>query len=147
MTERGCPLKVFLAGPQTHIKDFNSGRFDMVTDRLRTWGHQVFSPVEADRAAGFDWYGTAGDVADYENREGFELAEAMRRNLLWISAYAEGIALLPGWESSRGALIELSSALACGATVLEVHDTELTEIDVTVVHVAELVQNHRLVQA
>ena len=50
---------------------------------------------------------------------GFDLRDAMLRNLAYICLQADGIALLPGWRNSMGAMAEYAVALALGLSVIE----------------------------
>jgi hypothetical protein len=84
-------VKIYLAGPMRGHPDLNRPAFHAAAARLRGDGHEVFSPAELD---------------DVENNS------AMGKELQWICTEAEGIALLPGWRSSRGAKAEKATAEA-----------------------------------
>jgi hypothetical protein len=93
----------------TGIPLFNHPAFDTAAERLRAIGHTVFSPAEFDRAAGL-----GGDVKEVSNTF---LRNAMRQDTDAICD-SDAIALLPGWEKSRGVAVELSLAKYLGLKVI-----------------------------
>ncbi len=118
-------MHCYLAGPMRSIAAFNFPAFADATARLREAGHTVFSPAERDIEVGFDPTGMAG--TDEELTEvGFSLRDALGADLAWITATAEAVVVLPGWERSSGARCEAATALALGLPVvpLEVAVTE-----------------------
>lgn len=113
-------MKLYLAGPMRGIPNFNFPAFDYAAGKLREAGFEVFSPAERDRGI----HGTklednaSGDEQEATAKVGFSLREALGADTAWISAHADGIALLPGWEKSSGANAELALARALGLTVI-----------------------------
>lgn len=111
-------MKLYLAGPMRGYAEFNFPAFHAAAARLRAEGHEVFSPAERDiqRHGGVDISkGNAnGDESVAAKQHGFNLREALGDDLAWICAHAEGIALLPGFEASKGAQAELATARALG---------------------------------
>lgn len=108
-------MKIYLAGPMRGIPEFNFPAFFAGAEKLRAEGHEVFNPAERDNQKhGVDI--SKGNLAGCEEvaakEHGFSLREALGADLAWICAEAEGIALLPGWENSRGAKAELAAAAA-----------------------------------
>lgn len=104
------------------IPHFNFPAFHKAAAELRAQGHEVFSPAERDN----EYYGTdisadnlTGDEALAHKQHGFDLREAMLRDCSYICLHAEGIALLPNWELSRGARAEKALAEALGLVVIE----------------------------
>lgn len=119
-------MKLYLAGPMSGIPDFNYHAFHAAATELRSNGYTVFNPADNDVANGFDPRGMNGDPAEAAAL-GFSLREALRQDLSWICDHAEGIALLPGWETSRGAAAEVALAHALGIpTYLWHHYTEMS---------------------
>ena len=89
---------LYIAGPMTGMPDHNYPAFDTAAERLRSWGHLVLNPTILEQhnptpgtPQPWDWY--------------------MRRALRMLLD-AEGVALLPGWASSRGATIERDLAMS-----------------------------------
>jgi hypothetical protein len=108
-------MKLYLAGPMTGIEHYNFPAFDAAAKQLREAGHTVFNPAENDRENGFDATGLKGHEAA---EKGFNLREALKQDLSWICDHAEGIALLPGWEESKGARTEVALGNALGIKAL-----------------------------
>lgn len=79
--------RLYLAGPMTGIKDLNFPAFNAEAARLRAAGYTVMNPAEINPDHSMPW------------------AECMRRDIA-VLVTCEGVALLPGWENSRGASIE-----------------------------------------
>jgi len=116
-------MKVYLAGPMRGIPYFNFPAFNKAAEALRAAGHIVFNPAERDN----EHHGTdisagnvAGDEGLAEKQHGFSLRDALGADLAWICAHAEAIALLPGWERSKGAKAERATADALGLSVMYV---------------------------
>lgn len=81
-------MKVYIAGPMTGLPEFNYPAFFAAADVLTERGHQPINPARA------------------EVREGCTSWLDFMRAALRDIADADGIALLPGWQDSRGAAIE-----------------------------------------
>lgn len=112
-------MKVYLAGPMRGIPEFNFPAFHTAAKFLRSAGYTVFNPAERDEAAhgkGVNASAT-GDLKDIEHT-GFSLREALHADTTFICLEAQGIALLPGWENSKGARAELALAEALGLEVI-----------------------------
>lgn len=104
-------MKVYLAGPMSGIPDFNFPAFIIAAKQLREQGHHVFNPAEADIEK---W----GSMAEIKAKATYR--ECLRTDLNWILDHAEAIALLPGWEKSKGVAAELALARALGLEVIHV---------------------------
>lgn len=113
-------MKIYLAGPMRGIPKFNYPAFHSASKKLREDGHDVFSPAERDlERDGKDWGSEHGDgdlAAAQAN--GFCLRTALGDDLAWICSEAEAVALLPGWEKSKGASAEKATAEALGLKVM-----------------------------
>lgn len=112
--------KVYLAGPMRGYPEFNFPAFAKATDNLRGQGYTVFSPAEKDEevhGADFSEKYETGDI-EAATKDGFSLRDALKTDLSWICDNADMIALLPGWDMSKGAQAEYALALALGLDVL-----------------------------
>ncbi len=78
--------RIYLAGPMTGLPEFNYPAFHAEAERLRALGFEVVSPAEI-------------------NPEGGTWEECMRKDIA-VLVTCDAVALLPGWENSRGAMIE-----------------------------------------
>jgi hypothetical protein len=95
-------------------QNFNRDAFDAAAKQLRAQGHTVFNPCEPDvKNFGVGILDNeTGDPAISESEHGFSLRKALETDLVWICRKATHIALLPGWERSRGARAEFELAVA-----------------------------------
>lgn len=91
----------YLSGPISGDIESNTRKFVEACVELRARGYKIVSPVEVcdeqlattKQAPDWQWY--------------------MRRDIeAMVSDEVEGIIMLPGWENSRGAKVELSIARA-----------------------------------
>lgn len=100
--------RAYIAGPMTGYPQWNFPAFDAAAEYLRSRGIDAVNPADLDRAAGF-----TGDGA-----EDPDLQAAMRRDIEALLT-VDGVLLLPGWQKSVGANLELSIAAALGLDVFE----------------------------
>lgn len=110
-------MKIYLAGPMRGYPEFNFPAFYAAADKLRAEGHFVFSPAEKDN----ETHGTdiskgnaTGDEELAAKEHGFNLRKSLFDDLAFICSEAEAIALLPGWEKSKGVAAERATAIALG---------------------------------
>lgn len=92
--------RLYLAGPMTGLPDLNYPAFRRAALVLRRQGFTVVSPAEHE------------DAQDSRSYEGW------LRWALGLLLTCEAIALLPGWEASKGARIEKAVADALGMRVV-----------------------------
>lgn len=95
-------MKLYLAGPMRGYENLNFPAFHAAAEKLREQGHSVFCPAE--------------------NDIGEDLRRAFAMDTQWICLCADGIALLPGWEESKGATAEHALATALGLKVILLED-------------------------
>lgn len=98
MTNASTQMRIYLSGPMTGIEQSNFPEFHRWAAILRAQGFEVVSPAEIQEA------GT------------WELC--LREDLRELCT-CDGIALMPGWENSRGANLELHVAHRLGMKVLQ----------------------------
>jgi hypothetical protein len=94
-------LKLYVAGPMTGLPGKNLAAFDSAARALTAAGYVVINPARHDR--------THPDA---------EWRKYMRLAILDVMM-AQGVALLPGWEASRGAKLEWRIADALGIPIFE----------------------------
>jgi hypothetical protein len=85
-------MRWYLSGPMTGLPDFNRPAFHAVARQVRAAGQGELNPAEL-CPPGLRW------------------AAAMAIDLRALDT-ADGVILLPGWERSRGARIEVQRAKA-----------------------------------
>ena len=118
-------MKIYLAGPMRGYPEFNFPAFREATNMLRSYGHEVFSPAEADDIE-FGKDVSKGNATGDEEKAAREVGLtglALKRNVFgrdtaYICQHAEAIAMLPGWEHSRGAQAEWALARALGLEII-----------------------------
>lgn len=113
--------KIYLAGPMRGIPEFNFPAFFKAASDLESQGYKVFNPAARDN----EHHGTdiskgneAGDESLAAAQHGFNLREALAADLKFICEEADAIAMLPGWENSKGANAELATSKALGLEVI-----------------------------
>ncbi len=106
-------LAVYIAGPMTGIADFNYPAFDAAEKELRELGFAyIINPANTGRRFGV--------AKSYD----FYLRESLRQVLT-----CEAVALLDGWESSKGAILEYYMAKTLGLPIFQFPSgTTLAEI-------------------
>jgi hypothetical protein len=102
----GKPV-AYIAGKMRGVEQFNFPAFDTAAQVWADAGYHVISPADLDRERGFD--GTTEPTPEF-------LQTAMREDLLAV-ADADVLAVLPGWENSEGAGIEVRYALMMGKPI------------------------------
>lgn len=111
--------RVYLAGPMRGHKDFNFDKFCETAKKLTDSGWFVFNPAQRD----IDIHGRetfnseTGDLNDLP--PWFDLRGSFAADTHWICTEAHAVALLPGWETSKGARAERALAEALGLEIIE----------------------------
>jgi hypothetical protein len=99
----------------TGIPRFNFPLFDRAAAYLRKLGYQVISPAELDDESTREAALASPDGAPGSGAaNGESYGDFLSRDLKLILDEAEGIAVLPGWEDSVGACIEVYAAIRQG---------------------------------
>jgi hypothetical protein len=101
--------RLYLAGPMTGFEDFNFPAFNKMAADLRAKGYIVENPAEH------------GVVVDAEWRD-YMAYDLTRLGLCGL------VAVLPGWENSKGARLEVHIARELGMSVLNARDLVSMEI-------------------
>lgn len=115
-------MKIYVAGPMRGIPEFNFPAFHAAAATLRAAGHVVFNPAERDiehHGVDISKGNTAGCEELAAKEHGFNLREALKDDLEFICLHADAVAVLPGWEKSKGAQAEVATAYALGLQVLK----------------------------
>lgn len=106
---------IYLSGPMTGIPHYNYPYFQHVWLAITDTGATCLSPHHVD---GGDQVGENTAPQPY----GYYFRKALRMMLV-----CEKIVMLPGWEDSKGATMELAAARLCGMKVGRWHDGKMTE--------------------
>lgn len=106
--------RVYIAGPMTGRPDNNVPAFDEAARDLRSIDLQPVSPADIARRMGIDPIARATPQ---------QYASFMRADLAELVT-CQAIAMLPGWQHSRGASFERQAALICGLEVIYMHEED-----------------------
>jgi delta 1-pyrroline-5-carboxylate dehydrogenase len=93
--------RIYLSGPMTGLPEWNFPAFHEAAAALRALGYEVVSPAELNADTSVTWH------------------QALRADIKALCD-CDAIALLPGWERSNGAHLELHLAHRLGIDVLHV---------------------------
>jgi len=93
-------MKVYIAGPMTGHEDMNRAAFYKAADALEAAGYEVVNPAALDDAS--------GPLATWE--------AYLKRDIPYLLT-CDGVALLPGWWTSKGARLEHHNAVSLGMKV------------------------------
>src|SRR5690349_20713539 len=99
------------------IPQLNFAAFKEAAELIRSHGHEVFNPAEKDEATYGTGFADKAPTGDLEEVPEFSLRDALRQDLSSICQHADALALLPGWENSKGVRAELATANALGLQV------------------------------
>ncbi len=102
-------MRLYLSGPMTGHEDWNYPAFNATAARLRAAGHEVFNPAENDN-------GSAGKPREFYLRLDVEAVSK-----------SDALAVLPGWERSEGANLEVHIARHLAMPVYDANTMELIE--------------------
>lgn len=132
-------MRLYLAGPMTGIPQFNIPAFDAAAKRLRGEGFDVVSPAELDGPKVRRILLASPDGRDdLMALTGESWGDFLARDVKLIAdGGIELIAVLPGWDRSRGARLEtFVGAALCGLPVVAYEEN----LPVQVVRPIELVR-------
>ena len=91
-------MRIYIAGPMTGLPDYNLPAFAVAKTQLDASGHDAVNPGAPGVITGYTWQ-------DY------------MRDGLHLLLDCEAVALLDGWEASKGAQLEVHVATALGLPV------------------------------
>jgi len=115
------PKRIYIAGPMTGLAEHNFPAFHAAADRLRQAGWDAVNPAEN--------FGGRTDLP----RESYLRADVA------LLVGCDAVAMLPGWEDSRGAKLEYLLARELGLPVLDAENLQpLQSAPVPLVHLHRL---------
>lgn len=104
-------MKLYLSGPMSGYAAFNVPAFTEAAFDLRTLGYEVVSPHEADISDGIGEViqaSPSGDVAELTKLTGETWGTLLARDVKILADDGiDGIVVLPDWEQSKGARLEV----------------------------------------
>ncbi|NLC23362.1 MAG: DUF4406 domain-containing protein [Oxalobacter sp.] len=95
--------RIYISGPMTGIPDLNFPLFNAEATRLRAMGYEVINPAELNPDPDTTWH------------------ECMRKDLMAL-LNCDTLALLPGWQTSAGAHLEMHVAHRVGIDIVVAKD-------------------------
>lgn len=107
------PRRIYLAGPMRGYLDHNRPAFNQWAGRLRAEGFSVINPAELD----------AKDQTPKDN-----YTDYYRRDLPFL-AQCDAVVVMPGWQQSTGATLEVTVARILEMPVLELPDLRLMPVE------------------
>lgn len=115
-------MKLYLAGPMRGYEKFNFPAFLEAAKELREHGHEILSPAELDLAENAD----AMDLPANDAEANFRVY--MKRDLVAV-LNCEGVALLPGWQHSTGAIMESIVSRLAGGKLFEYNEDRIDPLE------------------
>lgn len=111
------PKTVYLSGPMTGVEEFNRPAFDHAAEELRSMGFEVLVPGENEA---YDPVELATMEVSRQKREFY-----ISRDIELILEHSDFVVVLPGWESSEGAKLEIAVAEAVGIPIFDFRTSTL----------------------
>ncbi|MDR5887525.1 DUF4406 domain-containing protein [Vreelandella janggokensis] len=102
--------RIYISGPMTGLPGLNFGAFHLTAHQLRALGYEVVNPAEKQ-----------------SETEELSWEEYLRQDLRQMLT-CDTIALLPGWQASKGAHLELHVAHRVGMQIVDVEQLHREEI-------------------
>jgi hypothetical protein len=125
-------MKVYLSGPMTGIPQFNVPAFEKAAVDLRKLNFEVLSPVELDDKDGMSPFvrnSPDGNIDDLEADSQVSYGDMLARDVKTIfDDGITGIVVLPGWEKSKGARLEVFAGMLLGLPIAAMGDGFVQEI-------------------
>jgi hypothetical protein len=117
----GSQVIIYISGPMTGYPDLNFPAFHYAAAELRGKGFEVISPAEIELPQypkGYVPKDEADRKAMWRAFMKADIAEMMK---------TDTVAVLPGWEKSEGATIEVDLALVLGMDIVDAYTMEEIE--------------------
>ena len=102
--------RAYIAGPMTGYPDHNARAFALAKDALSRSGYEPISPLDLNLASGIVSVTPGGGVLQTDQ---YDWSTAMVGDIRAL-VRCDAIALLPGWQKSRGASLEEHIARSLG---------------------------------
>lgn len=99
----------YISGPVKGLPEHNRPEFNRVAELWRDAGHTVFNPAEINPLSA-----------------GYTREQCLRRDIAALTE-CHLITFLPGWQQSKGVLIERAVAIAIGCVIHWEYDQPLTK--------------------
>lgn len=115
---------VYLSGPMTGLPYYNYPAFFAAAAALNDAGYRTYNPAASH---GLD---ASACPTGTEKVEGFDARAAFAEYAAFITGRADAVAVLPGWEKSKGARAEVALASAIDLPIICALTGEVIEVDI-----------------
>jgi hypothetical protein len=109
-------MRVYLCGPMRGYPAWNAAAFDRYAAEWEEEGHTVLSPVARDRLGGLDLLAASKEELAAKAGDWVWMRQVITEDVEMI-CQVDILAVLPGWEASTGATVEVALALFLGLPV------------------------------
>ena len=116
-------MNVYIAGPMTGHDRYNEAAFLAARDALKHRGHNVITPFDLNDMV---WFRNTGrhfdpgtDKCDWDTPEHATILREMLTEDMVAVLAADAVYVLPGWQRSRGATVEVLVAQNANIPVIE----------------------------
>jgi hypothetical protein len=109
-------MRVYLCGPMRGYPAWNAAAFDRYAVEWEEEGHTVLSPVARDRLGGLDLLAASKEELAAKAGDWVWMRQVITEDVEMI-CQVDILAVLPGWEASTGATVEVALALFLGLPV------------------------------
>jgi hypothetical protein len=109
-------MKVYLCGPMRGYPAWNAAAFDRYAAEWEAEGHTVLSPVARDRLGGLNPLAASKEELAAKAGDWVWMRQVIVEDVEMICR-VEALAVLPGWEASTGATVEVALALFFGLPI------------------------------
>jgi hypothetical protein len=127
---------VYIAGPMTGLPNYNAEAFNAADDKLTSNGWVVVNPIKRDTE-------TMGGVPENAKPGSPKWQECLRRDIMDILG-VDAIHLLPGWERSKGATLEMMVAKELGVRFVDADGEPTDPADIRGPHESVLIEAERI---
>ena len=103
-------MKVYIAGPMTGFPAYNLTAFEEAAFAWAADGHEVETPFDANSRVWFKHHGRPFDPHNDTCEWNDPLLREMFAEDVAVLLASDAVALLPGWENSKGATLERTIA-------------------------------------
>lgn len=120
-------MRIYLAGPMRGFPDWNQKAFSDAADLWRRQCHQVFSPWEIAAVMGYK----LDHPCEPGHKDGKEHLRHVMMGDVTCICHCDALAVLDGWQGSRGATVEVALAQFLGLKIFDAMKVETLNIPMT----------------
>lgn len=110
---------VYVSGGMTGLPEFNYPAFRSATASLRAAGYTGWCPTEHTGIDTTGMTGTERSGSDDPRLASFDLQTSFAEYARVITTEVDAVAVIPGWEKSKGARAEVALAQAVGKPIID----------------------------